>query len=124
MPATINDSGNGGACTRASKHSACSGEPGLNKIDDWRFKTRRKCLAGRSGSGKREDSRANDCADADAGQRERSERAFHLSVRRLCFGDQLIRTFGSEQLKCHRARSSHQAVRVVNPKLWVWRACT
>ena len=38
MPATINDSGNGGACTRASKHSACSGEPGLNEIDDWRFK--------------------------------------------------------------------------------------
>jgi hypothetical protein len=31
----------------------------------------------------------------------------------------LIRTFGSEQLKCHRARSSHQAVRVVNPKLWM-----
>jgi hypothetical protein len=30
----------------------------------------------------------------------------------------VIRTFGSEQLKCHRARSSHQAVRVVNPKLW------
>ena len=56
--------------TRASKHSACSGEPGLNKIDDWRFKARRKCLAGRSGSGQRENSRANDCADADAGQSE------------------------------------------------------
>ena len=108
---------NGGACTRTSKHDACTREPGLNKIDDWRFKTRRKCLAGRSGSRQRENSRANDGADAEAGQRERPERAFHLSLRRLCFGDQMIRAFRSEQLKCHRARSCHQAVASVNPKL-------
>src|SRR5262249_57727982 len=89
------------------------------KVDDGGFKTRRKCLAGRSGSGEREDSRANDGADADASQRERSERALHLSLRRLCFGDEMIGTFRSEQLKCHRAKSSHQAVAPVNSKLCI-----
>src|SRR5262249_42868323 len=109
--------GDGGPCTCASEQDVCTREPGLNKVDDWRFKTRRKCLAGRSGSREREDSGADDCANADAGQRDRSECAFHLPLRRLCFGDQLIRTFGSEKWKCHLARSSHQAVASVNPKL-------
>jgi hypothetical protein len=89
----------------------------LNKVDYRRFKTRRKCLAGRGGSRQREDSCANDCADAYAGERERPEGAFQLSLRRFCFGNQLIRAFGSEQLKGHRARWSHQAVASVNPKL-------
>ena len=107
-----------GPAPDAAEHDISSRKPGLDKIDDWRFKPRRKGLTGDCGSDKRENSRANDGADADAGEIEAVERAFHLPVRRGRFGDQMIRTFSSEQLKCHRARSSHQAVRMVNPKLW------
>jgi len=74
-------------------------------------------LASRCGPCERENSRANDRADANGGQRDWSERAFHLPLRRLRFSDQKIRAFGSEELKCHGARSCHQAVRLVNPKL-------
>ena len=42
--------GDGGTCAGSSKEDVCTREPGLNKVDDWRFKTRRKCLAGRGGS--------------------------------------------------------------------------
>src|SRR5437016_1070724 len=62
-------------------------------------------------------SRADNCADTDTRQIKRSERAFHLPLRRRRFCDQMVRTFGSKQLKCHRARSCHQAVAPVNPKL-------
>jgi hypothetical protein len=46
-----------------------------------------------------------------------AQRAFHLPLQRGRFGNQEIRAFGSEELKCRGARSCHQAVRLVNLKL-------
>jgi hypothetical protein len=41
-----------------------------------------------------------------------------LPLGRGGFGHQMIRTLGFEKLRAHRSRSSHQSVRLVNPKLW------
>src|SRR5262249_38124882 len=92
---------NCGTCARATKHGACPREPGLNKVNDWRFEARRKCLPCRRGSSQREDSRANDCADADRGQCDRAERALHLPLGSGCFCDQTIWTLGSEKICRH-----------------------
>src|SRR5206468_5499561 len=113
-------SGNGGTRARASKHNACAGHPRLNEIDHRRLKSGRKCLARRCRSGERKNSRADDGADANGGQRDRSKRAFHLPLRRGRFGDQQIRAFGSEELKCTGARPCHKEVGLANQKLWTW----
>src|SRR5436190_21371401 len=90
----------------------------MNKIVNGRLESCRKSLTGDCGTDQRENSRTDDGSDADTREIERGERALHLPLSRGGFGHQMIGTLGFEKLRAHRSRSCHQAVRLVNPKLW------
>src|SRR5207248_8474127 len=91
--------------------------PRLDEVEHRRFPNRRLDLfAGRRCSSQGENSGPDNCADADASQRKRPEHAFKLTLRRGGFGNEMVRTFCFEQLQCHGARSSHQALCLVNLK--------
>src|SRR4029077_16205242 len=90
----------------------------LDKIENRRLESCRKSLTGDCGTDQRENSCTDDGTDADTREIERVERALHLPLGPGGFGHQMVGTLGFEKLRAHRSRSSHQAVRLVNPKLW------
>src|SRR5439155_1449639 len=92
-------------------------KPCLDKIENGRLESCRKSLTGDCRTDQRENSRTDDGADADTREIERVERALNLPLGRGRFGHQTLRTLGFEKLRAHRARSSHQAVRVVDDLL-------
>ena len=99
---------------KRKRHCRTRGGPPENKvgvvdvsddeIEHRRFHDRlpdaRRLACGR-GAGERENSRADDRADAEAGEIERGERALHFALGRFRFVDQQLRTFGFEQLRSH-----------------------
>ena len=75
-----------------------------DEIEYWRFDNGLTGMGGLAccrSPGERKNARADDRADAEAGQIQHSERTLHQTLRRRCLLNQMIGTFCPEKRRTH-----------------------
>jgi hypothetical protein len=75
-----------------------------DEVDDGRICPLGQCgrIAANGDPNDGEDARADDCADAEGGERDRAERLTQGAIGPLRFGDQLVDRLGGEDLPGQR----------------------